>query len=73
MAREELHRLVDLLPDADCSVAQRVLSSLVETEGSPEAFAAHEPNDETIAALRESQEGRGLKRFDSFSDFLDQI
>ncbi len=65
--------MVDLLLDADCFVAQRVLSSLVETESTPEAFASHEPNDETIAALRESNEGRGLKRFDSFSEFLKQI
>ena len=64
---------MDLLPDADCSVAQRVLSSLVETGSSPGAFSSHEPNDETIAALRESNEGRGLKRFDSFSEFLDQV
>lgn len=74
VSKELLHRLVDELPESEWQTAARLLEGL-RTEAAEGGYVCphcdqteHEPNEETIRALKESRAGIGSMRFGSLEE-----
>ena len=73
--RETLHRWLDELAEEDVPLVARILSGLRSTPANvqpcPECGALeHEPNEETRAAILDSERGVGVTNYDSVDDLF---